>query len=97
VNGSGRHSRNECLTYGTHAGCARLPDRKVFKSITKAKEFGQEVGMNPTAYFHHPRRVRAHDDVHEDEGTVGALVIAILFALFAAISFAVDLSLSLPE
>jgi hypothetical protein len=49
--------------------------------------------MHPTAYFHHPRRVHEHDD----DGTTGALVIAILFVLFAAISFAVDLSLSLPE
>ena len=48
--------------------------------------------MNLSAYFHHPRPVRPHDD----GDTVGALVIAILFALLAAISFAVDLSLSLP-
>ena len=48
--------------------------------------------MNPTAYFHHPRHDRADDD-----DTVGPLVIAILFVLFAAISFAVDLSLSLPD
>ncbi len=49
--------------------------------------------MNPTAYFHHPRPARPHDD----DGTAGAMVIAILFALFAAISFVVDLSLSLPD
>ncbi len=49
--------------------------------------------MNPTAYFHHPRPARPHDD----DGTAGAMVIAILFALLAAISFVVDLSLSLPD
>ena len=49
--------------------------------------------MNPTAYFHHPRPARPHDD----DSTVGAMVIAILFALLAAISFVVDLSLSLPD
>ena len=49
--------------------------------------------MNPSAFFHHPRPARSHDE----SGTLGALVIAILFALFAAVSFAVDLSLSLPE
>jgi len=49
--------------------------------------------MSPSAFFHHPRPARPHDD----SGTIGALVIAILFALLAAISFAVDLSLSLPE
>jgi hypothetical protein len=50
--------------------------------------------MSPSAFFHHhhPRRTRAHDD----SGTVGALVIAILFALLAAVSFAVDRTLSLP-
>ena len=48
--------------------------------------------MNPTAYFHHPRPARPHDD----DGTGGALVIAILFALLAAISFVVDRSISLP-
>ncbi len=49
--------------------------------------------MNPSAWFHDPRRARAHDD----GGTVGALVIAILFTLLALVSFAVDHSLSLPS
>jgi hypothetical protein len=48
--------------------------------------------MNPSAFFHHPRRDRGHDD----DGTVAALVIAILFALLAAVSFTVDRSISLP-
>jgi hypothetical protein len=48
--------------------------------------------MNPSTFFHHPRRA----DPHDDGGTVAALVIAILFALLAAVSFAVDRSLSLP-
>jgi hypothetical protein len=51
--------------------------------------------MHPTAYFHDPRRARGHG--HDNDGTVGALIIAILFVLLAAGSFAVDLSLSLPE
>ena len=49
--------------------------------------------MNPTAYLHHPRPARPHDD----DGTLGAMVVAILFGLLAAISFVVDLSLSLPD
>jgi hypothetical protein len=49
--------------------------------------------MNLSTWFHDPRRARAHDD----SGTVGAVVIAILFTLFALISFAVDHSLSLPS
>ena len=48
--------------------------------------------MNLSTWFHEPRRTRGHDD-----GTLGAVVIAILFALFALISFAVDHSLSLPS
>ena len=48
--------------------------------------------MNPSAWFHDQRRARGH----EDEGTTGALVIAILFALFAVASFVVDKSISLP-
>jgi hypothetical protein len=49
--------------------------------------------MSPSAFFHHhPRRAHAHDD----DGTAGALVIAILFALFALVSFAIDQSISLP-
>ncbi len=62
-------------------------------STNDANGFGEEVGMNPTAYFHHPRSGRPHDD----DGTGGAMVIAILFALLAAVSFVVDFSLSLPE
>jgi hypothetical protein len=49
--------------------------------------------MNPTAYFHHLRPARPH---HDDD-TLGALVVAILFGLLAAISFVIDLSLSLPD
>jgi hypothetical protein len=49
--------------------------------------------MTRSASFHHPRPSPAHDD----SGTLGALVIAILFVLLAAGSFAVDLSMSLPE
>jgi hypothetical protein len=47
--------------------------------------------MNRSAWFHDQRRARGH----EDEGTAGALVIAILFALFAIASFVIDQSLSL--
>jgi hypothetical protein len=54
----------------------------------------QEVGMSPSAFFHHhPRRAHPHDD----DGTVGAIVIAILFVLFALVSFAIDQSISLPS
>jgi hypothetical protein len=49
--------------------------------------------MSPSAFFHHPRRGRAHDN----DGTLAAVVIAILFALLALISFAVDQSISLPS
>ena len=49
--------------------------------------------MTPSAWFHDPRRDRAEDD----GSTVGALVIAILFALLALVSFAVDQSISLPS
>lgn len=49
--------------------------------------------MSRSASFHDPRRARAHDG----GGTVGALVIAILFALLAAVSFAVDRSIPLPS
>ena len=49
--------------------------------------------MSPSGFFHHPRRGRAHDD----DGTLGAVVIAILFALLAAISFAVDQTISVPN
>jgi hypothetical protein len=48
--------------------------------------------MTPSAFFHHPQHARPDDD----DGTLGALVVAILFALLAAISFGIDLSLSLP-
>jgi hypothetical protein len=48
--------------------------------------------MTPSTWFHDPRRTRGHDD-----GTLGALVIAILFALLALVSFAIDQSLSLPS
>lgn len=48
--------------------------------------------MNPSAWFHDQRRTREHDD----EGTAGAWVIAILFALLAVTSFVVDRSISLP-
>jgi hypothetical protein len=48
--------------------------------------------MNPSAWFHDPRRAREPDN----EGTTSALVIAILFALFAVASFIVDKSISLP-
>jgi hypothetical protein len=48
--------------------------------------------MNPSAWFHDQRRAREHDD----EGTTGALVIAIVFALLALVSFVVDQSISLP-
>jgi hypothetical protein len=49
--------------------------------------------MNLSAWFHDPRHARPH---HND-GTAAALVIAILFALLAVVSFAVDHSLSLPS
>ncbi len=49
--------------------------------------------MNPSAWFHDTRRDRAEDD----GSTVAALVIAILFALLALASFAVDQSISLPS
>ena len=49
--------------------------------------------MHPSAWFHDPRRTRRHDD----DGTIGAVVIAILFALLALVSFAVDQSISLPS
>jgi hypothetical protein len=45
--------------------------------------------MKPSAFFHEPR----HDEQREDSGTVGALAIAILFVLLAALSFAIDRSL----
>lgn len=48
--------------------------------------------MNPSAWFHEPRRARGGDD-----GSTAAMVIAILFALFALASFAVDYSISLPS
>jgi hypothetical protein len=49
--------------------------------------------MHLSTWFHDPRRARPHDD----DGTAGALVIAILFALLALVSFAVDQSISLPS
>ena len=49
--------------------------------------------MRQSAFYHDPRRDHAHDD----EGTAGALVIAILFVLLALASFAVDYSISLPS
>lgn len=49
--------------------------------------------MNLSTWFHDPRRTRPH----HDDGTAGALVIAILFALLALVSFALDHSLSLPS
>lgn len=49
--------------------------------------------MSPSAFFHHPRRARAHDS----DGTLAAVVIAILFALLALISFAVDQSILPPS
>ncbi len=49
--------------------------------------------MRLSAFYHNPRR----DDAQDDEGTVGALVIAILFVLLALASFAVDYSISLPS
>lgn len=48
--------------------------------------------MNLSTRFHDPRRTRGHDD-----GTLAALVVAILFALLALASFAVDQSISLPS
>jgi hypothetical protein len=48
--------------------------------------------MSRSAFFHHPRRVRTREN-----GTLAALVIAILFVLLAAVSFAVDRSLPLPS
>ncbi|MGD9616576.1 MAG: hypothetical protein AB7H90_15340 [Alphaproteobacteria bacterium] len=52
--------------------------------------------MGPSASSHHPRRAGAHAD-DDDGSTIGALVIAILFALLALISFAVDYSITLPS
>jgi hypothetical protein len=49
--------------------------------------------MNPSISSHDPRRAGAPDD----GDTTGALVIAILFALLALISFAVDYSITLPS
>ena len=49
--------------------------------------------MKLSAFYHQPRR----DHPHDDEGTAGALVVAILFALLALASFAVDYSISLPS
>jgi hypothetical protein len=48
--------------------------------------------MNPSAWFHDSRRAREQDD-----GSTAAIVVAILFALLALISFAVDQSISLPN
>jgi hypothetical protein len=48
--------------------------------------------MKPSAWFHDQQRTREPDN----EGTTSALVIAILFALFAVASFIVDKSVSLP-
>jgi hypothetical protein len=49
--------------------------------------------MNLSTWFHDQRRTR---DDHED-GTTSALVIAILFALLALVSFALDQSISVPS
>jgi len=49
--------------------------------------------MHPSAWFHDPRRTRPHND----DGTIGAVVIAILFALLALVSFAIDHSLTPPS
>jgi hypothetical protein len=49
--------------------------------------------MRQSAFYQDPQRDHAHDD----EGTASALVIAILFAVLALISFAVDYSITLPS
>jgi hypothetical protein len=49
--------------------------------------------MNPSAWFQDHRR----DPADDDKSTLAALVIAILFAVLALASFAVDQSISLPS